>query len=73
VVFEEDGEVRFYRADGQQIPDAPAVPRLPSDPGAALAGAHCGAGLEIDASTTASSWAGECLDIDFAVLTMRGP
>jgi hypothetical protein len=73
VVFEEDGEVRFYRPDGQRIPDAPAAPRLPADPGAALAAVHSGAGLEIDASTTASSWAGERLDVDFAVLAMRGP
>jgi hypothetical protein len=72
VAFEEDGEVRFYRPDGQRIPDAPAAPRLPEDPGAALAAAHSGAGLEGAASTTASSWAGERLDVDFAVLTMRG-
>jgi hypothetical protein len=73
VVFEKDGKVRFYRPDGQRIPDTPPAPELPADPGAALAAAHSGAGLEIDASTTASSWPGECLDIDFAVLTMRGP
>jgi hypothetical protein len=73
VVLDDDGEVRFYRPDGQRIPDAPAAPRLPADPGAALAAVHSGAGLEIGASTTAPSWAGECLDIGFAVLTPRGP
>jgi hypothetical protein len=73
VAFTDSGEIRFYRPDGQLIPDAPAAPRLPDDPCVALAATHRGAGLEIDARTTASSWAGDRLDLDFAVLTLRGP
>jgi hypothetical protein len=73
VVLTGAGDSRFYRPDGRPIPDAPAAPRLTADPSAALAAAHSGLGLEIDASTTASLWAGERLDLDFAVLTLRSP
>jgi hypothetical protein len=73
VAFTESGEIGFYHPDGRALADAPPAPRLPEDPGAALAAAHCSAGLDIAASTVACDWTGEMLDLDFAVLTLRGP
>ncbi|MGH7552330.1 MAG: HNH endonuclease [Longimicrobiales bacterium] len=73
IVVSEDGELRFHRPDGRALDAAPLAPRLPEDPPANLASAHCALGLEIDESTAMSGWMGERLDLDYAVLTLRGP
>lgn len=69
----ESGETEFLRPDGQPLPDVPAAPELPDDPVASLAAVHRASGLEIDSSTAMSWWMGERLDLDFALLTLRGP
>jgi hypothetical protein len=73
VMQSEDGEFRFFRPDGRPLLATPPTPRLPADPTATLKAAHRAQALEIDASTAMSGWMGERLDLDYAVLTLRGP
>lgn len=69
----ESGEIEFLRPDGQPLPAVATAPELPDDPVASLAAVHRASGLEIDSSIAMSWWMGERLDLDFALLTLRGP
>jgi hypothetical protein len=71
IVVTADGEFSFCRPDGRLMPDAPAAPRIPNDPVAALTAAHNTLGLAINSSTALSHWRGERLDLDYAILTLR--
>ncbi|MGH7553867.1 MAG: DUF222 domain-containing protein [Longimicrobiales bacterium] len=73
VVVSEDGEIQFHRPDGRPFPAAPPSALIAEDAAASLKAGHRALGLEIDASTAMSGWMGERLDLDYAVLTLRGP
>lgn len=67
------GEITFVRPDGRPLPGVPESPDLPADPVAGLAAAHRASGVEIDRTTAMSWWMGERLDLDVALMTLRGP
>ena len=72
VQLDADGTSRFYTPKGALIPEAPALPRLKSDPVAALTRRHREDGLEIDALTGYPHWQGEKLDLGYALDGLRG-
>ncbi len=62
-----DGELRFWRPDGQPLPDVPVPPPVPDDPVRALRARNEAAGLRLDAHTTCPGWLGERLDVGWAI------
>ena len=62
--------VRFHRPDGSVMPAVPATPTVPDDPVAELERRH--RALGIDPWTPTSSWNGERLDLDYALLVLAG-
>ena len=62
-----DGELRFYRPDGQLLPDVPPARAVPGDPMKALRARHEAAGLRIHARTATPGWVGERLDLGWAI------
>jgi hypothetical protein len=62
-----DGALRFYRPDGRLLPAVPAPARLPADPVAALRADHEARGLRLHARTALPHWAGEQLDLGWAL------
>jgi hypothetical protein len=62
-----DGELRFLRPDGRVLPDVPAFHAVPDDPVRTLRVVNGAAGLRLTASTLRPSWAGERLDVGYAI------
>lgn len=58
-------EVRFHRPDGRLLPAVPPPPFLPDDPVGALEREH--EELAIDASSPATRWAGDRMDVDLVL------
>lgn len=69
----ESGEITFLHPDGRPFPEVPESPELPDDPVASLMTAHRASGIDIGPSTAMSWWMGQRLDLDFTLLTLRGP
>ena len=73
VTFDAAGAVRFTRADGRPLPEAPEASRWT---GAALAPAGArlaAAGIEIGPETSMPAWGGERLDLDWAIGVLWRP
>jgi hypothetical protein len=70
VSLDPGGEVRFHRPDGSLLPAVAPASAVPSDPVAALE--HRNRDLGIDAWTATPSWAGDRLDLDYAVMVFAG-
>jgi hypothetical protein len=64
---EADGTLRFYRPDGRPLPEVPAPAWVAADPVAALRAAHEARGLRLHARTAIPHWAGEPLDLGWAL------
>ena len=64
LVRQSDGRLTFYRSDGRAIPDAPRPRR--TDPGC-VPGRNRQAGVAPDATTCGSAYAGDRLDLPYAV------
>ena len=62
-----DDGLRFRRPDGRELPEVPAPPAVPEDPGGALKAHHAEQGLPIHARTGLPSWLGEPLDLTWAI------
>jgi len=62
-----DGELRFSRPDGRQLPEVPAPARVPDDPVQALRADHAMRGLHVHARTGCPGWLGERLDLGWAI------
>jgi hypothetical protein len=65
------GEVTFRRPDGRALPGVPPLPAPRGDAVTRLRQSRCAEGIAINEWTCASSWAGEALDIDLALLALR--
>jgi hypothetical protein len=66
------GEIRFFWPNGRPFPVVPPAPRLPEKPTEQLIDRHRETGIEINAWTPTPHWHGEKLDLDWAILTLRG-
>jgi hypothetical protein len=66
-----DGEVRFHRPDGRLLPEVPAPAPVAADPAAALR--RVARELAIGPRTPTPRWAGDRLDVDWALFTLRRP
>ena len=66
------GEPVFTWPDGRPMAEAPAAPVLAADPVAGLTARHGEEGPAIDQWATLPSWAGESLDLAYAVDAHRG-
>lgn len=64
-----DGEVRFHRPDGRLLPEVPAPAPVAADPAAALR--RVARELAIGPRTPTPRWAGDRLDVDWALFTLR--
>ena len=62
-----DGTLRFRRPDGRPLPDVPPPAAVPADPVQALRAQHEAQGLRLHARTACPSWAGERLDLGWAI------
>ena len=62
-----DGELRFRRPDGRDLPDVPAPPAVPDDPVRALRARNEATGLHLHARTACPRWLGESLDVGWAI------
>jgi uncharacterized protein DUF222/HNH endonuclease len=62
-----DGVLQFRRPDGRVLPDVPPPSAVPADPVHALRTRHVAQGLRLHAQTACPSWAGEPLDVVWAI------
>jgi hypothetical protein len=62
-----DGALRFLRPDGRLLPDVPPPTPVPTDPVTTLRVHHEAVGLRLHARTACPSWAGERLDLGWAL------
>ena len=62
-----DGELRFFRPDGQPLPDTPRPARISADPVSSLRAENQARGLVLDARTSMPIWSGERLDVGYAI------
>lgn len=62
-----NGELRFQWPNGQLLPEVPAMAPVAVDPITALRAEHSALGLHIDARTSMPAWAGERLDLGYAI------
>ena len=62
-----DGELRFSRPDGRQLPEVPVPAPVPDDPVQALRADHASRGLHVHARTGCPGWLGERLDLGWAI------
>jgi hypothetical protein len=62
-----DGELRFRRPDGRLVPEVPPSAAVPVDPVHALRARHDACGLRLHARTAMPGWAGERLDVGWAI------
>jgi 5-methylcytosine-specific restriction endonuclease McrA len=62
-----DGELRFWRPDGQLLPEVPPPAAIPADPVQALRARHEAQGLRLHARTAIPGWLGEPLDVGWAL------
>ena len=67
VVRGPNGELRFFRPDGQLLPDAPRPPRISGDPVSSLRASNQAEGLALDARKSMPLWSGERLDVGYAI------
>jgi hypothetical protein len=59
--------LQFRWPDGRPLPNVPAPQTMPEDPVEALRTGHVTKGLRIDARTACPGWAGERLDVGWAI------
>ncbi len=62
-----DGALQFRRPDGRPLPDVPPPSPVPADPVHALREGHVAQGLRLHARTACPGWAGERLDVGWAI------
>jgi hypothetical protein len=62
------GDLRFHHPNGRVIPDVPAAPRLQAD----LASRHAGRGIAINSEALIAFSTGQPLDVNHAIVTLRG-
>jgi hypothetical protein len=67
VEWQPDGSLSFYRPDGRLLPEVPPPAPVPADPVRALRARHGAQGLRLDAWTACPDWAGERLDLGWAL------
>ena len=61
------GRLTFRRPNGWSIPDVPAPPALGRDPITVISEANVAGGISVGADTLKPEWAGERLDVDYAI------
>ena len=66
-----DGELRFLRPEGSEIPSAPPEPDLIQDPLDSLSSLLAEEDVSIDASTGFPTWEGGSLDLNWAIQGYR--
>jgi 5-methylcytosine-specific restriction endonuclease McrA len=66
-----DGSLEFRRPDGRPLPHVLAPPVTPHDPARALLVQHEAMGLRIHSRTACPAWAGERLDIGWALSVLH--
>jgi 5-methylcytosine-specific restriction endonuclease McrA len=64
---EPDGTLRFRRPDGRPLPEVPRAPRCDGDPVALLRARHAAQDLRLGPHTAHPHWAGERLDLGWAI------
>ena len=62
-----DGALRFRRPNGHVLPDVPPPMAVPAEPSDALVAHHRANGVHIDARTSTPLWAGERLNLGYAI------
>jgi hypothetical protein len=62
-----DGSLQFRRPDGRLLPEVPAAPRCEEDPVIPLRAVHAAQGLRLGPHTAHPDWAGERLDLGWAI------
>ena len=62
-----DGVLQFRWPDGRHLHDVPPPSAVPADPVHALHAEHAAQGLSVNAGTACPSWAGERLDVGWAI------
>ena len=65
------GEASFRRPDGRLVPQVPTLPVVPENVLAALAAQLAEHGVTVDPAASVPFWAGERLDLDYALDTLR--
>jgi hypothetical protein len=66
-----DGELCFWRPNGEVLPDVPPPPGVPANPVEALRAQNDALGVRIDARTSMSSWDGDPLDVGHAISVLH--
>ena len=66
-----DGEARFYRPDGQPLPEAPALPAPLREPVTALAVRLASQGVAVDSHATLPDWWGGSVDYGWEIDWLR--
>ena len=66
-----DGELQFRWPDGRLLPDAPPAAAVPADPVQVLRVGHVVQGLHLHARTGCPNWAGEHLDVGWAISVLH--
>ena len=61
------GRLTFRRPNGWSIPDVPAPPALGRDPITVISEANVAGGISVGADTLKPEWAGDRLDVDYAI------
>jgi 5-methylcytosine-specific restriction endonuclease McrA len=61
------GSFQFQRPNGRPLPEVPPPAAVPDDPVQALRARHEAQGLHLHARTTCPGWAGERLDVGWAI------
>jgi 5-methylcytosine-specific restriction endonuclease McrA len=64
---EPNGTLQFSRPDGRLLPEVPTAPRCEGDPVIALRARHAAQGLRLGPHTAHPDWAGERLDLGWAI------
>ena len=66
-----DGTLRFWRPNGEIVPQVPAAAPVPADPVGALRGSSEAYGLTIDPRGSIPNWTGERLDVPYAISVLH--
>ena len=67
----DNGDARFFRPDGQPLPEAPAAPRWAGAALELINAQLADAGVTIDGDTATPDWYGEPLDLPWAIQVLR--